>query len=519
MYSNSDTICALATPQGGGAIGIVRLSGKESVKIADSLFSGSLEKAEPYKMVYGSLRDGEKIIDDVLAAVFRSPRSYTGEDCVELYCHASSYIEQKIIMLLISRGARMAEPGEFSKRAFLNGKMDLTQAEAVADLIASQTAAAHKVALNQMRGGFSNELKAMREELLNLVSLMELELDFSEEDVEFADRAQLKRLLESVGKKIDRLIGSFSLGNVIKNGVPVAIVGATNTGKSTLLNALLGEEKAIVSDIHGTTRDVIEDCVNLNGITFRFIDTAGIRQTRETIEIIGIERTYTKLKQASVVILMLDAMRSDDFAAAIENLSSRFNVESQKLVIVLNKIDELEAALAAGVSVCGTAAPAGAPACETSGEGGSRADTGCADNGVAESSGNGMLSEAAAREIAVMVEKIKALSSPMGPIAVLPLSAKKGEGLDRLVEVITDSQKDMSLDSDAVLVTNARHFQALQSAKAALERVGEGLEAGTPTDLVAQDIREALYHIGTIAGEISTDEILGNIFGKFCIGK
>ena len=515
MYGNSDTICALATPQGGGAIGIVRLSGKESVKIADSLFSGSLEKAEPYKMVYGSLRDGEKIIDDVLAVVFRSPRSYTGEDCVELYCHASSYIEQKIIMLLISRGAGMAEPGEFSKRAFLNGKMDLTQAEAVADLIASQTAAAHKVALSQMRGGFSNELKAMRGELLNLVSLMELELDFSEEDVEFADRVQLKRLLESVGKKIDRLIGSFSLGNVINNGVPVAIVGATNTGKSTLLNALLGEEKAIVSDIHGTTRDVIEDCVNLNGITFRFIDTAGIRQTRETIEIIGIERTYTKLKQASVVIFMLDAMRSDDFTAAIENLSSRFNAESQKLVIVLNKIDELEAALAAGVPVCGTAAPAG----ETSGEGGSRADTGCVDNGVAESPGNGGLSEAAAREIAVMVEKIKVLSSPMGPIAVLPLSAKKGEGLDRLVEVITDSQKDISLDSDAVLVTNARHFQALQSAKAALERVDEGLEAGTPTDLVAQDIREALYHIGTIAGEISTDEILGNIFGKFCIGK
>lgn len=508
MYGNSDTICALATPQGGGAIGIVRLSGKESVKIADSLFSGSLEKVEPYKMVYGSLRDGEKIIDDVLAVVFRSPRSYTGEDCVELYCHASSYIEQKIIMLLISRGARMAEPGEFSKRAFLNGKMDLTQAEAVADLIASQTAAAHKVALSQMRGGFSNELKAMRGELLNLVSLMELELDFSEEDVEFADRVQLKRLLESVGKKIDRLIGSFSLGNVIKNGVPVAIVGATNTGKSTLLNALLGEEKAIVSDIHGTTRDVIEDCVNLNGITFRFIDTAGIRQTRETIEIIGIERTYTKLKQASVVILMLDATRSDDFTAAIENLSSRFNAESQKLVIVLNKIDELEAALAA----C-------APAGETSGEGGSRADKGCADNGVAESPGNGGLSEAAAREIAAMVEKIKALSSPMAPIAVLPLSAKKGEGLDRLVEVITDSQKDISLDSDAVLVTNARHFQALQSAKAALERVDEGLEAGTPTDLVAQDIREALYHIGTIAGEISTDEILGNIFGKFCIGK
>lgn len=504
MYGNGDTICALATPQGGGAIGIVRLSGTESVQIADSLFSGSLEKAEACKMVYGSLRDKEEVIDDVLAVVFRAPRSYTGEDCVEIYCHASSYIEQKIVMSLISKGARMAEPGEFSKRAFLNGKMDLTQAEAVADLIASQTAAAHKVALNQMRGGFSNELKAMRKELLDLVSLMELELDFSEEDVEFADRAQLKGLLEAVGEKIDRLIASFSLGNVIKNGVPVAIVGATNTGKSTLLNALLGEEKAIVSDIHGTTRDVIEDCINLNGITFRFIDTAGIRQTQETIEIIGIERTYSKLKQAAVVILMLDSLRSDDFAASIANLAERFNPEMQKLIIVLNKIDGLEHdALQSKVSDKGR----------------SPEEATHTESGVADSSGSGETDGIAARDIAGMVEKAKALSSPMAPIAVLPVSAKSGAGLDRLVEVITGSQKDISLDSDAVLVTNARHFQALQSAKAALERVGNGLETGTPTDLVAQDIREALYHIGTIVGEISTEEILGNIFGKFCIGK
>ena len=291
---------------------------------------------------------------------------------------------------------------------------------------------------------------------------------------------------------------------MIKNGVPVAIVGATNTGKSTLLNALFGEEKAIVSDIHGTTRDVIEDCINLNGITFRFIDTAGIRQTQETIEIIGIERTYSKLKQAAVVILMLDSLRSDDFAASIANLAERFNPEMQKLIIVLNKIDGLEPdALQSKVSD----------------KGGSTEEATHTESSIADSSGSGETDGIAARDIAGLVEKAKALSSPMAPIAVLPVSAKSGAGLDRLVEVITGSQKDISLDSDAVLVTNARHFQALQSAKAALERVGNGLETGTPTDLVAQDIREALYHIGTIVGEISTEEILGNIFGKFCIGK
>lgn len=472
MFSNEETICALATAQGSGAIGIVRLSGRDAIKIAGLIFSAPLEKAQPYKMLYGSVRNGNETIDEALAVKFKAPRSYTGEDCVEIYCHASSYIEQRIIMLLISKGARMAEPGEFSKRAFLNGKMDLAQAEAVADLIASQNAAAHKVALNQMRGGFSKELNLMREELVNLVSLMELELDFSEEEVEFADRGRLRELLESVGSKIDKLIDSFSLGNVIKNGVPVAIVGATNTGKSTLLNALLGEEKAIVSEIHGTTRDIIEDCVNLNGTTFRFIDTAGIRQTKETIEIIGIERTYSKLKQASIVILVLDLCRSSDFSAAIENLSCRFDPNSQRLVIVLNKRDEFE-----------------------------------------------QTTDAAEMQINNLVEMVKGLSYPMAPLAVLPLSAKKGVGLGRLVETITNSQRDISMDSDAVLVTNARHFQALKGAKQALQRVNEGIISGIPTDLVAQDIREALYHIGTIVGEISTDEILGSIFSKFCIGK
>lgn len=472
MYTNEETICALATAQGGGAIGIVRLSGRDAIKIAGSIFSAPLERAEPYKMLYGSVRNGDETIDEALAVKFKAPRSYTGEDCVEIYCHASSYIEQRIIMLLISKGARMAEPGEFSKRAFLNGKMDLTQAEAVADLIASRNAAAHKVALNQMKGGFSQELKVMREELVNLVSLMELELDFSEEEVEFADRSRLRELLESVSSKIERLIDSFSLGNVIKNGVPVAIVGATNTGKSTLLNALLGEERAIVSDIHGTTRDIIEDCVNLNGTAFRFIDTAGIRQTEERIEIIGIEKTYSRLKQASIVILMLDLCNSNDFSTAIENLSSRFDPNSQRLVIVLNKIDEFEQA-----------------------------------------------TDAAGMQINNLVETVKGLSYPMAPLAVLPLSAKKGVGLDRLVETIINSQRDISIDSDAVLVTNGRHFQALKGAKEALQRVNESITSGIPTDLVAQDIREALYHIGAIVGEISTDEILGSIFSKFCIGK
>lgn len=468
----NDTICALATPQGSGAIGIVRISGSGSIEIIDNFFSASngrkMADTESNKMVFGTFSANGKLLDECMVAVFRAPHSYTGENSAEIYCHGSSYILGEVLKALLAGGARMAEPGEFSKRAFLNGKMDLAQAEAVADLIASETEAAHNVAMQQMRGSFSNELKEMREQLLHLVSLMELELDFSEEDVEFADRSDLKSLVAKVLNKVSALAESFSLGNVIKNGVPVAIIGATNTGKSTLLNTLLGEEKAIVSNIHGTTRDVVEDTINLNGITFRFTDTAGIRETKETIEMIGIERTYMKLKQASIIIMVLDASRQEFFDDSLLNLASRMNVGKQQLIIALNKSD--------------------------------------------------MFGEGA---IDVMVEQIKRLSSDLGlsPIAVLPISAKNGVGIDELKSLLVSTQSSRTVDQNTTLVTNLRHYEALLDAQRALDRVEDGLNAGTPTDLVSQDIREALYHLGSIIGEINTDEILGNIFSKFCIGK
>lgn len=474
MYSENDNICALATPQGSGAIGIVRLSGKDAIEIADSIFSGSLADAPTHTLKFGNIMDGKEVVDEAVVAVFRAPGSYTGENSAEIYCHASSYIEQKIIMLLVSKGARMAEAGEFSKRAFLNGKLDLAQAEAVADLISSQTEAAHRVAMQQMRGGFSKELKEMRGKLLELVSLMELELDFSEEEVEFANRSQLKELLESVYGKVEKLIDSFALGNVIKNGVPVAIVGATNTGKSTLLNYLLGEEKAIVSNIHGTTRDVIEDCVNMGGMTFRFIDTAGIRETKEAIEVIGIERTFTKLKQASVVILVLDALRPEHFSSAMESIAGRIDPSKQKLIITINKIDK------------------------------------------AEQGGNGRQESEKSDLVKYVCELASGLLSP---IAVLKISAKKGARIEKLKEILINSQQNISVESDTTLVTNVRHYQALLATEGALDRVREGLESGLSTELVAQDIREAIYNLGTIVGEISADEILGEIFGRFCIGK
>ena len=470
-YLNTN-ICALSTPQGSGAIGIIRVSGPDSIEIVDKIFvpvgKQRLVDTPGYKMKFGSIYRGEKLLDEAMVAVFRAPHSYTGENSVEIYCHGSSYILQQVIITLLENGIKMAEPGEFSKRAFLNGKLDLAQAEAVADLISSETSAAHQVALQQMKGGFSNELKQMRNSLLDLVSMMELELDFSEEDVEFADRSELNRLLAEVTEKIGNLIESFTLGNVIKNGVPVAIIGATNTGKSTLLNTLLGEEKAIVSNIHGTTRDVIEDTINLGGITFRFIDTAGIRETQETIEIIGIERTYKKLQQASIVIMVLDATRPEYFESSLRNLSNRINNERQKLVILLNKADK-------------------------------------ADETV----------------IADQITEIKSVCQELlYPIAVLPISAKQKLGITELKELLINTQsQNTTLGSNATLVTNVRHYQALMDAQIALYRVEDGLTAGTPTDLVAQDIREALYHLGSIVGEINTEEILGNIFGRFCIGK
>ncbi|MBQ7017678.1 MAG: tRNA uridine-5-carboxymethylaminomethyl(34) synthesis GTPase MnmE [Bacteroidales bacterium] len=463
-------ICALATPAGMGAIAIIRLSGEETPEIVGKIFAPAGGKAPlPYTMRFGAIKDGERLIDECMVVTFQGPHSYTGENSAEIYCHGSQYIVQEILKLLLEHGVKMAEPGEFSKRAFLNGKMDLAQTEAVADLIASETEAAHRIALDQMKGGFSGELKIMRQDLLNLVSLMELELDFSEEEVEFADRSQLSALLAQVSQRVGQLIESFSLGNVIKNGVPVAIVGATNTGKSTLLNTLVGEERAIVSNIHGTTRDVIEDTMNLGGITFRFIDTAGIRETKETIEIIGIERTFQKLRSASVVILVLDATRPENFESSLENLTDKVS-SRQQLIILLNKMDE--------ISIAGV-------------------DT--------------------------QVDLIKDLcvKNTLGPIAVLPISAKKGLGIDALQSVLVESQKALSSSAAAggTLVSNIRHYQALMDAQIALDRVEDGLTSDLATDLVAQDIREALYHLGSIVGEINTEEVLGNIFGKFCIGK
>lgn len=463
-------ICALATPAGMGAIAIIRLSGEETPEIVGKIFAPAGGKAPlPYTMRFGAIKDGERLIDECMVVTFQGPHSYTGENSAEIYCHGSQYIVQEILKLLLEHGVKMAEPGEFSKRAFLNGKMDLAQTEAVADLIASETEAAHRIAMDQMKGGFSGELKIMRQDLLNLVSLMELELDFSEEEVEFADRSQLSALLAQVSQRVGQLIESFSLGNVIKNGVPVAIVGATNTGKSTLLNTLVGEERAIVSNIHGTTRDVIEDTMNLGGITFRFIDTAGIRETKETIEIIGIERTFQKLRSASVVILVLDATRPENFESSLENLTDKVS-SRQQLIILLNKMDE--------ISIAGV-------------------DT--------------------------QVDLIKDLcvKNTLGPIAVLPISAKKGLGIDALQSVLVESQKALSSSAAAggTLVSNIRHYQALMDAQIALDRVEDGLASGLATDLVAQDIREALYHLGSIVGEINTEEVLGNIFGKFCIGK
>lgn len=477
-YYDESTICAQASGSGAGAVTVLRLSGPRSIEILDGVFTPvgkkTLRESENYKMRFGVIRRGEEVIDEVMAVVFRAPHSYTGEESAEIYCHGSEYIAQEILKLLMDRGARLAEGGEFTKRAFLNGKLDLAQAEAVADLIASQTKAAHDVAMAQMKGGFSQELSKMRGDLVEIVSLMELELDFSEEDVEFADRVRLKELLEAVCAHLDKLIDSFALGNVIKNGVPVAIVGATNTGKSTLLNALLGEEKAIVSDIAGTTRDVIEDTININGVTFRFIDTAGIRNTTETIEMIGIERTWWKMAQASVVMLMLDAQRPDTFEQNIANLSERVSAAvaengiEKQVVVLLNKADL-----------------------------------------VSEEERDGYLSQ-----IAEYGRKYD-----LSPARIFPISAKVRLGVDEVVSYLALSRKSMKTDQNSTLVTNLRHLEALRSAREALTRVWDGLSDSIPTDLVAQDIREAIYHIGTITGEVSTDEVLGVIFGRFCIGK
>lgn len=493
------TICAPATIPGTGAISIIRVSGEDSLAIADKVIDvkgESLSETEGYRLRYGTIfADDGSVLDNVIVSVFRAPHSYTGENSVEISCHASRFIVNEVLELLVNAGARIAAPGEFTRRAFVNGKMDLAQAEAVADVIASQSAAAHRVAMNQLKGGFSSELKTLREKLLTMTSLLELELDFSEEDVEFASRSELRTLVEETLTHIVRLTDSFSRGNAIKNGVPVAIVGATNTGKSTLLNALLGEERAIVSDIAGTTRDTIEETLNLGGVMFRFIDTAGIRETDEVVEKIGIERTFRKLNEASIVLGMTDLSRGEDTVLSdAEYIWDKVNASSsdREFVLLVNKcdvngIESVEAGSKAGYEVGYAGVGSGA--------------------GYADKAGKMARIEAALREKGIVTKMI-------------PISAKTGSGLPELTETLAEIGRRITGDTDETLVTNIRHYEALSRAATALGRVRDGLKVATlPPDLIAQDLREALYHLGEIVGEISTDEVLGNIFRKFCIGK
>ncbi len=463
---NQDTICAIATAQG-GAIGCIRVSGPDAIEITSRIFTPArkgkkLKDAKPYTLTFGHIHEEENIIDEVLVSLFRAPHSYTGEDSTEIMCHGSSYILQKVLQLLIGNGCRLAAPGEYTQRAFLGGKMDLSQAEAVADLIASTSAATHRMAMNQMRGGFSRELALLRDQLLHLTSLMELELDFSDhEDLEFADRSELEAIAARVEQVIARLADTFSVGNALKNGVPVAIVGETNAGKSTLLNALLNEERAIVSDIHGTTRDVIEDTLSLGGITFRFIDTAGIRQTTDTIESLGIERSFQKLEQADIVLWVIDATRArEQYRQLRADILPR--CEGKHLVLVLNKADLLPS----------TDAPT--PAFD---------------------------------------------DLPEGTL-VMSLSAKQKDGLADLQKRLVDFASLPDLSQTDVVVSNVRHYEALTHALTAIHRVQDGLASGLSGDFVSQDLRECLHHLGEIVGgTIETDEVLGNIFKHFCIGK
>ncbi|MGN0222155.1 MAG: tRNA uridine-5-carboxymethylaminomethyl(34) synthesis GTPase MnmE [Prevotella sp.] len=483
---NEDTICAIATGQG-GAIGVIRISGPKAFDIADAIFTAKGKQKEPLRekathtLTYGVVHDKRgETIDEVLASVFRAPHSYTGEDAVELACHASPYIMQQVMQQLTGNGCRLAMAGEFTQRAFLNGKMDLSQAEAVADVIGSTTQAAHRMAMNQMKGAFSRQLATLREKLLTLTSLLELEIDFSDhEELEFANRDELRQLAGEVQGVISRLTDSFSTGNALKRGVPVAIVGETNTGKSTLLNVLVGEEKAIVSDIHGTTRDVIEDIVSINGTAFRFIDTAGIRKTTDTIENLGIERTYQKLEQATIVLLLVDATQA---RKQYQSLAPKIIplCQDKTLIIVVNKSDLTEQQITNGELLV--------------------SDMDCCQG---RPNRQGLQAEHIPQEK-----------------HIIHISAKTGEGIEFLKQRIVEAACLPELTENDVVVTNIRHYEALTHALEAITRVNEGLDGGLPSDLISLDLRECIHHIATITGgEITTDSVLTTIFSRFCVGK
>ncbi|MFO7721569.1 MAG: tRNA uridine-5-carboxymethylaminomethyl(34) synthesis GTPase MnmE [Gillisia sp.] len=464
----NDTIVALATPSGAGAIAVIRVSGPEAVKIVAPLFkaksSKNIQEQPSHTLHLGNLVDGERILDEVLISIFHGPRSYTGENTIEISCHGSQYIQQEIIQLLIRKGARAAEAGEFTLRAFLNGKMDLSQAEAVADLISSENQASHQLAMQQMRGGFSNEIQKLRQELLDFASLIELELDFAEEDVEFANRDEFMRLVTKIQNVLKKLIDSFATGNVIKNGIPVAIVGEPNVGKSTLLNALLNEERAIVSEIAGTTRDSIEDEISIGGVGFRFIDTAGIRETQDVIEGLGIKRTFEKIAQAQVILFLLNAelfkMQGSKFKVEIEKIQNQF--PQKPLLIVANKTDQLSEE---------------------------------------------------------EIEKLKVSLSAVEGSNLIAISAKENIGVEALKAKLLEFVNLGELQNNNTIVTNSRHYNALLSALEEINKVQEGLNNNLSGDLLAIDIRQALYHFGEITGQVTNDELLGNIFANFCIGK
>ncbi len=459
----NDTICAISTAAGVGGVAVIRVSGPEAFAICDTLFHAKqkdkkLAGQPAYSLTYGTIRTESETVDDVVAAIFRAPHSFTGEDTVEITCHGSLYIQQRLLQLLVAAGCRMARPGEYTQRAFLNGKMDLSQAEAVADLIASTSAGQHRLALNQMRGGFSRELKALREQLLKITSLMELELDFADhEELEFADRTELKALADEIERVISRLAESFKTGNAIKNGIPVAIIGETNAGKSTLLNLLLHEEKAIVSDIHGTTRDVIEDTTTLAGQLYRFIDTAGIRDTTDTIESLGIERTFRKIAQATIVLWMVDAT---DAARQIEEIGGKIfpQCADKQLIMVFNKADLLDD----------------------------------------EPDWSSLLPH---------------------ELPFVTISAKAATNIERLQQMLVKAASTPNAGQGDVIVSNLRHYEALTRALDAIRRVQEGLAAHLSGDFVSQDLRECIFHLSDIVGEVTTDQVLGNIFSHFCIGK